>query len=756
MAYNRTLQHFTSPQELATLWATGQTYLLNQVVFQDNKLYRCLINHTSGTFQTDYANSNWVEISSGLVPWITAVYYTANQFVEQGNDIYRCLISHTSGTFATDLGAGKWIEVSAGSGSGLKNYVVNGDFEQNTDTGWSLASSTLDATTKLPNQVSASWTSASGSLSKSVISSGQLAGTYSLQLSSTAATTAGNMLVTNALTLDLEAQASVQTFSFFYKVTSNGTGTPDFSGTSSNAIGVAIYDVTNSAWIQPAGVFNLVQSSGVGKASGTFQCPSNCTSVRLAVYFPNSTAASGGSPFTVVFDDFVLGPQVVQYGAPVTDWVSFTPVWTASTTNPTIGNGTLSGKYRRIGDSIEVSIGLSIGTTTSLGSGAWTFAHPSLVPDLTKIEQASTLRIVGVAEGNSGGATQIGSVEASSTGLLIRGALNVGAAQWSPVYPAAWVNTNVLTINATYPVTGLSSSVSMSNDTDTRVVAMYASTATGTITGSPSDVTWSTITKDTNSSFNGTTYTVPVSGYYQISSQVRIAATYAVGQAVGLNLNINGSNVQYGLARAGGAQVDVSPTLTTIRYLNAGDLVKIQADSAGTTPSFSGGGGYNYLSINRLSGPATIAASETVAARFGLNSAQSLSSSPSVINFPLKDYDTHGSVTTGAAWKFTAPISGLYTITSSFRFANGLSWTSGNFIAIEFVKNGVTTIARNDSLHYATITPVTVAPSIKMTASVRLTAGEYVSIYGDQNEATSRALLAASSFCYVEITRTGN
>jgi hypothetical protein len=48
MAYNRTLQHFTSSQELATQWASGQSYILDQLVLDNDRLYRCILAHTSG------------------------------------------------------------------------------------------------------------------------------------------------------------------------------------------------------------------------------------------------------------------------------------------------------------------------------------------------------------------------------------------------------------------------------------------------------------------------------------------------------------------------------------------------------------------------------------------------------------------------------------------------------------------------------------------------------------------------------------
>ncbi|MEU6768501.1 hypothetical protein ABZ916_39085 [Streptomyces sp. NPDC046853] len=59
-----------------------------------------------------------------------------------------------------------------------------------------------------------------------------------------------------------------------------------------------------------------------------------------------------------------------------TAWTAYTPTWTASTTNPTLGNGTLIGRYQRVGRTITVHINLTVGASTSVGSGDYSFALP--------------------------------------------------------------------------------------------------------------------------------------------------------------------------------------------------------------------------------------------------------------------------------------------------------------------------------------------------------------------------------------------
>lgn len=47
-------------------WATGASYAVNDYVVRDDKLYKCLIVHTAGTFATDLAANKWVAVSSTL------------------------------------------------------------------------------------------------------------------------------------------------------------------------------------------------------------------------------------------------------------------------------------------------------------------------------------------------------------------------------------------------------------------------------------------------------------------------------------------------------------------------------------------------------------------------------------------------------------------------------------------------------------------------------------------------------------------
>lgn len=63
-------------------------------------------------------------------------------------------------------------------------------------------------------------------------------------------------------------------------------------------------------------------------------------------------------------------------GQPGASWTSYTPVWTAFAGTPSIGNGTLTGSYNRIGKTIFVQVNLKMGSTTTFGTDIWFFSLP--------------------------------------------------------------------------------------------------------------------------------------------------------------------------------------------------------------------------------------------------------------------------------------------------------------------------------------------------------------------------------------------
>lgn len=58
------------------------------------------------------------------------------------------------------------------------------------------------------------------------------------------------------------------------------------------------------------------------------------------------------------------------------EWTPYTPTWVSLGTQPTLGNGTLTGAYVRIGMTIHYRVKLVFGSTTSAGTAVWIFGWP--------------------------------------------------------------------------------------------------------------------------------------------------------------------------------------------------------------------------------------------------------------------------------------------------------------------------------------------------------------------------------------------
>jgi hypothetical protein len=70
-------------------------------------------------------------------------------------------------------------------------------------------------------------------------------------------------------------------------------------------------------------------------------------------------------------------------------WTDYTPAWTSSGTAPALGNGTIEGRYLHIGDMVMARFLLTIGSTSTNGSGDYRISMPNTVsadtPDSTEI-----------------------------------------------------------------------------------------------------------------------------------------------------------------------------------------------------------------------------------------------------------------------------------------------------------------------------------------------------------------------------------
>jgi hypothetical protein len=161
-----------------------------------------------------------------------------------------------------------------------------------------------------------------------------------------------------------------------------------------------------------------------------------------AAIFLRGADAQGGDLSQIILDTEQLwvGPGGGDLLGP---WQSYTPAWTASTTNPTLGNGSLTGQYMLVGKTCHVQLGLSIGSTTTIGSGTYQFSVP-----FTAAAGGTTVQYIGMAR------LAVGTVR--WLGQMVLGA---GAAVANVSFPTNTTTTTASNMTAAAPVTPASGNV---------------------------------------------------------------------------------------------------------------------------------------------------------------------------------------------------------------------------------------------------------------------------------------------------------
>jgi len=123
-------------------------------------------------------------------------------------------------------------------------------------------------------------------------------------------------------------------------------------------------------------------------------------------------------------------------------WESYTPTWGSTGTQPAIGNGTLSGEFSRNGRIVVASAKVTIGSTTTLGTGIYNLSLP--IPASASVERAGGLVALGLDTSAGQNIIALG-YEASTTTMGALGyLLNAAAAtviDWLAAgFPVTWAN----------------------------------------------------------------------------------------------------------------------------------------------------------------------------------------------------------------------------------------------------------------------------------------------------------------------------
>jgi hypothetical protein len=650
----------------------------------------------------------------------------------------------SDGNFYTKLPSGVELPVGTAS-SGSKNYLTsyrgnpgNGNFELGSTTGWSLFTTTL--TGVIPTGTISAGAASITTFAATAVQ--PLAGTYSLEVDATTAWAAGQGFISDGFSLDDEDLGKMMQVTAYFKVRI-GAAACNFSGTSANTFAVYLWDSINSAWVQPAGTYSMSQNSGAGVIRATFQTGISSTQYRLAIICINAA----GAPVGMTFDDFFVGPQIAPMGPAMTDAKAFTPTLSAGFGSPT----NVTCFYRQVGDCCEMWGTFTTGTVA--GSVARISLPSGISVDTSKIDRVSG-QIVGWSSATNSTTTGIPNnallfiANTQTQNLSVTNmALNPSSNNLTETNVNLSFNSSTpISFFARFPVAGWSSNCVMSSDTDSRVVALIANSPNSTITGTTSDITWATTVKDTHGTFNGTTYTIPVSGLYLISCGFRVSGSYTANQYAEVNVTQNGTTKFDTVPRTFSGAAEAAPILSGLLDCKAGDLIKLQINAQGSTLAFNGGSIYNWFQLFRLSGPAVVAATETVACRYELPATSSLLNGGVVVPFSAKIYDTHGVMSAGT---FTCPVSGFYKVSAHIvtnPFASGAVTRQ----CIAFVRKNATNYGLLDIQSVKTTTSV--IQTLSGSVDVQANAGDTLDVYWTSDDG-SIVSNSAQNYSHIEISR---
>lgn len=120
---------FTTGVNARGAWVTATAYAINDVVNYGGNTYIVLVSHTSGVFANDLAANNWVKFNSGVRyvgSWATGTTYLKDDIVSESVSTYIATEDHVAGSdFFIDNTAGKWNNFVVGAAYVLPDAAGN-------------------------------------------------------------------------------------------------------------------------------------------------------------------------------------------------------------------------------------------------------------------------------------------------------------------------------------------------------------------------------------------------------------------------------------------------------------------------------------------------------------------------------------------------------------------------------------------------------------------------------------------------------
>jgi hypothetical protein len=122
---------------------------------------------------------------------------------------------------------------------------------------------------------------------------------------------------------------------------------------------------------------------------------------------------------------------------------TFVPTWTGSVSNPVIGNGALAGEFFVANGICQVTIQMNAGSTTTFGSGSWSFALPVTCRSINS-QMGSALAL------DAGTLYYVGTAFAGGTAMQVT--FDQTGNQAQATVPFTWATGDTLQMTVSYPI----------------------------------------------------------------------------------------------------------------------------------------------------------------------------------------------------------------------------------------------------------------------------------------------------------------
>ena len=202
---------------------------------------------------------------------------------------------------------------------------------------------------------------------------------------------------TSSMTVATASIATSSSYALTASYASNGGVTQIIAGSNisiSPTSGLGAVTINSTATSGGAGTNTTASFSNLSTWTFTHNLNSQYVIIQIVdsngnQIIPQNIALTNVNTATITFPTAESGIAIASLGGVGTSaatasyvtpyetaWAAYTPVWTAASVNPVIGNGTIQGWYKLVGKTCFVRGNVAMGSTTTFGSGEWYISMP--------------------------------------------------------------------------------------------------------------------------------------------------------------------------------------------------------------------------------------------------------------------------------------------------------------------------------------------------------------------------------------------